>query len=228
MNVHIMKQNLLCIGLLSVSIIAFSQPTFLHDNITGKPYMLLKYSKVVDGSAFFRENLMHGNVIMQDGQEFKNLRLRLNLLENELNYLNQLREEMISTGPVKELILFDSLTGLQHTFNHTAYLNVKDISVKGWLENLEKGKVSLFKQYYKNLMETFVYNSPNADIVITTQIRYYILYNDQWLLIKRIKNISDILSSKKDELTKFINENKLKADNEENFKSIISYFNNLQ
>lgn len=223
-----MKKILLGYCLLFTSIFVFSQEgTFLQD-ITGKPYMLKKYSKVVEGSAFFKEQFLRGDVILNNGYEFKNQQLKLNLLENLLNYRNDRQQEMISTATVKEVVLTDSLAGRQYRFVYSDFLDGSNKPDRGWYEQLYLGKATLLKQYKKELMEKPLYGSASVELSISTQQRYYIIYAGEWQWVKKIKNLPEILHIKKNELQKFIKEQKLNTETEENFIALVHYYNSLQ
>jgi hypothetical protein len=44
---------------------------------------------------------------------------------------------------------------------------------------------------------------------------------------KKIKELTDILTDKKNEIQKFVNDKKLTKDSEANFEAIVSFYNTL-
>lgn len=223
-----MKKQILFIYLFFNSALIFSQDgTFLHD-YSGKPFMLNKYSKVVEGSPFFKDNFLSGKVVIDNGVEFKNQLLRLNLLENQLHYLDDKKQEMIATAYVKEAVLFDSLYYRHHFFIHSDFLKGENKPGTGWYERLSTGKAFLLKQYKKELKETPLYGSATTELSITTQPRYYVLNGGKWNQVKKLKNISELLSDKKTELSKFIKDQKLDVEKEENLIALVNFYNSLQ
>lgn len=221
-----MIKRIACSCLLFTGTFTFSQEgTFLHD-FTGKPYMLTRYIKVTEGSAFFKEDFMMGTAIMYNGDEFKN-QWRLNLLDNQLNYLDNRQQEMIATGSIKEISLFDTLTVRKYNFVYSDFLQGNSKPDRGWYERLSSGKTILLKQYKKALRETPLYGSASTELTITTQTRYYILFAGEWKWVKKLKNLADFLSDKKVELLKYIKDRQWHTEAEENFIALVDYYNSL-
>ncbi len=223
-----MKKLNLFICLFFSSALIYSQDgTFLHD-FSGKPFMLTKYAKVVEGSAFFKENFLNGKVVLDNGIEFKNQLLKLNLLDNQIHYLDNKKQEMVATASVREVVLFDSLFFLYHFFIHSDFLKGENKPGTGWYERLSTGKAFLLKQYKKELKESPLYGSATTELSITTQPRYYVLNGGKWNQVKKLKNISELLSDKKTELSKFIKDQKLDIESEENLIALVNFYNSLQ
>jgi hypothetical protein len=220
-----MKKVFISFCLLIGNLFIYSQ--VLHD-FTGKPYMITQYSKVVDGSAFFKEVFLMGDVIMKNGDVFKNQSLRLNLLDNLLNYQDEKKQEMIATIPIKEVSLMDATKGVQYNFIHSDFIPGNIMPERGWYEKLQKGKATLIKKYKKEITESPVYGSANNELTISTQIRYYLLVDTEWKIIKKQKNIIEMLGNKKSELQKYIKDQKLDEETELNFNEIVRYYNSIQ
>jgi hypothetical protein len=53
------------------------------------------------------------------------------------------------------------------------------------------------------------------------------LISGKWGRIKKIKELSDLLNDKKNEIRQFVGEKKITKDNEANFEAIIAYYNSL-
>src|SRR5688572_30621700 len=62
--------------------------------VAGAPFVTAKFARVVEGSPFFHEQMMPGAIILSDGKECKNIKVRLNLLEAQVNYLDEKQNEM--------------------------------------------------------------------------------------------------------------------------------------
>lgn len=223
-----MKKLILLICLCFISIWLFSQDaTFMHD-FSGSPYISKKYARVVKGSVFFKEPFLKGSIILTNGQEFKNQLIRFDLMENQLLYLDNKQQEMIATATLKEAVLFDSIINRYYFFVHSSFLKGESMPGTGWYERLATGKVFLLKQYKKELRETPIYGSSSTEFSISTELRYFVFNNGKWNLVKKMKNISELLSDKKSELLKFIKDQKLDTESEDNFISLINFYNSLQ
>jgi hypothetical protein len=53
------------------------------------------------------------------------------------------------------------------------------------------------------------------------------LISGKWVQIKKIKELTDLLTDKKNEIQKLVEDKKLTKDNEANFEAIIAYYNSL-
>src|SRR6185436_17271038 len=68
--------------------------------VAGTPFVTAKFARVVEGSPFFNEQMMRGSIILSEGKEYKNILVRLNLLETQVNYLSEKEVEMIASTPI--------------------------------------------------------------------------------------------------------------------------------
>jgi len=194
--------------------------------IGGKPFVTAKFSKLIEGSPFFNEQTMRGTIILGEGKEYKDLPVRLNLLESQVNYLDK-QIEMITTSPVKEVVLLDTVRKIDHRFIFSEFIEIYDKPEKGFYELLETGKAELYKQHKKKLLESKPYGSATIEQNIQTEIRYFILVNGQWIRIKKMKDLATAFYKKNKEIGKFITEKKLSEDNESNFQAVTRYYNSL-
>ena len=195
--------------------------------VGGKPFVTAKFSKVIEGSPFFNEQMMRGTIISGEGKEYKDLSVRLNLLESQVNYLGDKQIEMIATSRVKEVVLSDTIQKIDHRFIFSEFVEIPDKPEKDFYELLETGKAGLYKQYKKRLLESKPYGSATIEQKIQTEIRYFIFVNGQWIRIKKMKDLTIAFYKKKNEIGKFITEKKISVNSESNFEAVTAYYNSL-
>src|ERR1700742_2823879 len=82
----------------------------------GSIYSPLKYVKVIDGTPFFKEEWMKAIVADPLGRVYHVRAVRINLLENQLNFKDAGGKEMIATVPLRTVLLADSLSGETYSF----------------------------------------------------------------------------------------------------------------
>lgn len=193
----------------------------------GKPFVTAKFSKVVEGSPFFNEQLMPGIITLNEGKEYKDLSLRLNLLESQVNYLGDKNIEMMATSAVKVVVLRDTIQKTDHRFVFSEYMDIYNKPEKGFYELLEPGKAELYKEHKKKLLESRPYGSATIEQTIKTEVRYYISLNGQWIKIKKLKELTDLFYRKKNEIQKFISDKKISGDDEASLKMVTAYYNSL-
>lgn len=195
--------------------------------VAGTPFVTAKFSKVVEGSPFFNEQIMHGSIILSEGREYRNVLVRLNLLESQVNYISEKDIEMVATSPIREVVLWDTITHIDHRFIFSDYIETTDKMEKDFYELLQSGKAELYKQYKKKLLENRPYGSATTEQTIQTELRYFVLLNGKWTRARKIKELTALLDNKKTEIQKFISDKKIAGDSQSNFEAMTAYYNTL-
>jgi len=196
-------------------------------NIVGGEPFVVKFTKLVEGSPYFSNEWLKGNVTLDGGKEFDGIPLRLDLYDNQVHYRNANGVELIASPQIKKLSLFD--TAAKQTFN---FINGSSIAAKksseGWYQVLTNGKASLFKKYEKRLIEDRPYGSATVEQSIMTFSHYYILTNGEDLKeIKKFKDLPDLLNGKKEEVSTYIKDKRLSGKKDDDYRDVVNYFNGL-
>ena len=186
-----------------------------------------KYVKVVEGSPYFRETWMRGMVTMSKGSRYDSILLRLDLLDNSLQYINLDGKEMIATSQVRAIILNDSVTGKKYEFENSVFLPVTNKIETGWYQLLADGQVALYKRLVKTLKENQPYGSATVEQTISDATQYYIFANSVFTRVKKIKDIPVQLNDKKEELNKYISSKNLSSHSDADYASVVDYYNSL-
>lgn len=196
--------------------------------VGGTPFITAKFARVVEGSPFFNEQVMRGAIILSEGKEYKNILLRLNLLESQVNYLNEKEVELIASTPIREVVLWDTIANNDHRFIFSDYIKTAtDKPEKDFYELLQTGKAELYKQYKKRILESKPYGSATIEQSIQTNLRYYLLLNGQWVKLNKLKDLPNAFPGKRAEILKFISDKKLSGDSEKNFEAVVTYYNSI-
>jgi hypothetical protein len=193
----------------------------------GFPVSTAKYIRLVAGSPYFSETWMKGTIITRDSIQYSNIPLKLDLLEGSLVYLNNNNEEMISVVPAIKVSLNDTVNGKYYLFVHSSVISSVP-PVNGWYQVLTGGVVTLYKQYFKNIYESKAYGSSVTEQTIRTDERYFIDINHTLTRVKKLQDIAELSANKKQELTDYIQKNKLSGKKESDFIAIAEYYNSLK
>ncbi|HSU28250.1 MAG TPA: hypothetical protein VLJ68_07710 [Chitinophagaceae bacterium] len=234
------KLQLFSIMLLSAP--AFSQVVINVDDPANKlsnqlfytvgkvPFSPAKYVRVVDGSPFFSETWMLGNIMTKDSTVYGDIRLRLDLMDGTLIYLNDKDEEMISVTPIIEVSLMDTITGKPYYFiNNSSLVGIENTGdTKTWYQVLTGDAVPLYKQYFKDIYENKPYGSSVTEQTIRSTERYFIIVKKAMVRVKKLKEIPDILYDKRAQLLKFIDDKKLNGNKDDDFITLMHYYNSLK
>lgn len=94
------------------------------------------------------EEMMRGVLISTSGTEYRNILIRLNLLESQVNFLNN-QVEMIVGTPLREVTIWDTINNKHHRFIFSEHIETTDKPERDFYESLETGRAQLYKQYKK-------------------------------------------------------------------------------
>jgi hypothetical protein len=196
--------------------------------VNGLVYSPFKFVRVTAGTPFFKEEWMKGTLVVDGGKAYSNLWLRLNLLDNEINYKDAKGQEMVATSPIKYITLTDSAAGAKYDFVRGAQFGIGDnILAKTFFQVLvNDNKVSLCRQITKRIHEAIAYGTATTEQDIVTVNFYYVRMNGNFSRFKW-DDWQEIFKDKKDQLSAFIKTNHLKGKTEEDFTKLVKYYNTL-
>src|SRR5882757_7112859 len=84
--------------------------------VIGQLYTGIKYVRVTAGTPFFKEQFMKAQLTDDGGGHYKCNAVRINLLDNEINFLGPDGKEMICSSPIRHIVLLDSTTDQKYYF----------------------------------------------------------------------------------------------------------------
>ena len=195
--------------------------------VGGEPVVFAKFAKIVDGSLYFSDEWMKGNVVVNGENQFNGIYLRLDLYNNEVHYRDLKGTELVATTSIQKLILFDSSSQHVFSFVNAQYINTQN-HLKGWYQLLTEGKASAFKQIKKQINENKPYGSATIERSVYTSYQYCALSNGNFVQIKKFKEIPEILADKKDEVTKYIKTYNLSGKTDDEYRSVFDFYNGLK
>jgi hypothetical protein len=193
---------------------------------SGFPVSTAKYVKLTSGSPYFSETWMKGTVFITDSTVARNVRVRLDLLEGSLLYLDADNAELISVLPVVQVSMTDTLTGNKYVFINSS--TIQGAAPKIWYQVLAGQKFTLLKEYHKEMLESKAYASSVTEQTINTDERYFIGFNNSITRIKKLKDITELAGNKKQQLLDYIDKNKLNGKKEADLISLVEYYHTLE
>jgi hypothetical protein len=147
-----------------------AMPGFLYD-LKGEA-ISNKYSEIKEGFPFFSDEWLKGKIVSTDGKIYDNLSLKLNLVENEIHYLDDQSAEYILKTPTRLMVLTDFINKKTYTFIQTSTPCHKN--EKTWYQVLDTGKVWLLKSEVKQIITLKAYGSAIMEEKVTSSISYYL------------------------------------------------------
>jgi len=217
---------------------AYGQPDNINNNAfwndaNGRP-LKINVDFRVEGSPFYYEEYCQADVYMSNGKKYENVRVKLNLVENDLLFKTDKNEEMIATSAVNKIKFYNYT--YQGAFKEeiilTSFKPVLNEKGTDIFELLVDSTVKLVKKVDVNYTDNKPYNE--ATITRTynrTEILYALMPGKNQELIKVQRNKTGILELFADNYNKiasYIDERKLKCKTEKDIIQVFQYYNSLK
>ncbi|MBL7703425.1 MAG: hypothetical protein JNM14_14335 [Ferruginibacter sp.] len=201
-------------------------PSNLIYAVGGVPMNNAKYVTIVEGSAFYYDAFVSGKIILSGGRMYDKIKLRLDLMDNSVQYISPEGTELVATTPIKTVVLYDAALDKALQFDHSDFIGSPQTE-KGWYQLLDTGTAWLYKRHNKSIRENKPYGSATTEQYITTSYNYYLLLNSVLTPIKKIKALPDLLADKKVQLQEYISLNSLTGKSDKDYLMLVAYYNSL-
>jgi hypothetical protein len=219
----------ICI-LISVECLTQGQPNPFMVDGNGFP---LKWGStyVSDGSPYYHEEYNWAEITIASGKIYKDIRVKINLLDAQVQYLAEDGTEMVTTMPVicikfpylstpegaRRNVTLRSDTGTVNGPNATTY------------EVIDSGKVSILKKIIVTSRDEKKYNEAVTTRSFTRKETDYVLLpsGQAKKFEKSMEFLLEILNDKIKEVNAYIEKTKLRCKTFKECQSIISYYNTL-
>jgi len=200
----------------------------LFYSVGGEPFVNAKFVNLVEGTPYFKDEWLKGIVVDKTNHEYKGISIKIDLLDNFVHYLDEKEKELIVTTPIKEIVLTDASENNYRFIHSSSFENSTNATKDSWYLWLSTGTASLYKTFKKSLSEMRPYGSATTEQRIKTSEKYFVLYNNAFLEVKKIRDAPSVLANKKAELEVFLkNKDDQKASMDDRFVKLIEYYNSL-
>ena len=194
--------------------------------VMGQLYTGLKFVRVTAGTPFFKEQFMKAVLFDDGGGRYRCNAVRINLLDNEINFLGADGKEMISSSPVRRIILTDSTSGVSYYFIWGWELGPPDKSLeKVWFQVLVNDETTLCRQIKKKIHETPSYGTATTDQDIVSIDAWWLHRNGKLTAVKNWDDLLDQLQDQKAMLTQFIHDHHLKGKSVDDYVQLVTAYN---
>lgn len=195
--------------------------------VNGEPFVSAKYVRFSSGTPYFKDQWMKARGASSSGSFYRANALKLNLIDNEIVFLDANGKEMVCTVPLTDLQLTDTIAG--GTYHLLFSSSFTDPSVtKGWYLEMVSGKASLFQFFAKQLQESKPYGSATTEQSITTQEQFRVLHNDKLQTVKKQTDLLKLFTDKQAEMTEYLRQKSNRTgDNATQLASAVYYYNSL-
>ncbi len=192
-------------------------------SIGGQSFSRERFSNLEDGSPFFNEEFMKGDLILENGKLLKNFSIRLNLLDGTVNYLNEKNEELEASAPIREVHLTDLVNKKTYRFIHSKYLC--NGSGKTWNRVIDTGAVSLYMSEVRVMTESKSYGSATLQQNILKDQSYLVVKGSDCTKIKTAGELANKLVIIDPSFQEKIAKQKVKGKSEKDLLELIKIYN---
>ncbi len=181
----------------------YSKLFYLAD-LQGSPLTEKLVNGYVDGSPFFKSDWLNATLVEKSGNTYKDIKIKMDLLEHRIYFLDPANAERELTSPAKFLILNDPTQLNPLTFIELNELaKQKTESGKWWSQLLIDGNIKLLKNYNKIKYESKGYTTPGLEISVKDEIRWFLVKDEKLFPFKKQKELIDLLKADAPAMTGF-------------------------
>ena len=205
----------------------WGQQIFLSD-VNGRAFEN-KYADI-NGSAYLFPDFKFATIELADGRKYGNVKARLNLVENEVNFIASNGEEgYIGKGMVRAISFNDTTKQGIKTFSfQTGFPKTDNQTVIHFYQVLANGKIALVKSISKNIEERLNELSGEKSKEFAVRENIYLQIGGE---LKRVKKEAsfflEAMSDQKDLINAYIKSNKVNFKAEDQLIKLVEYYNSL-
>src|ERR1700722_6336066 len=189
----------------------------------------IKFVKITAGTPFFDDRWMKARLFDGNGDSYASHSVRLNLLDNDVSFLDADGTEMVTTIPVKKIQLTDTTTGTKYLFILGDRIPEADKAQAGvWLQVLVNDTVSLCRQIKKTIRETVPYGSSTTEREIVRVDIYFVHMNGSFIRLKDWSGLLQLFTDKKDAINQYIRDHHLNGKSADDYTQLVQYYNSIK
>ena len=197
-------------------------------SVGGAPFVNAKFVRLKSGTPYFSDEWMKAKGLSVQGKAYSAPAVRLNLLDDQLIFIDAKGVEFIASIPLKQLVLVDTINAREYHLFHSTSFPESVQARSGWYLQLASGAADLFVSHRKQLSENKPYGSATTEQTISTAEHYFIYAKGVLHQVRKPKEIPDILQDKKTELEAYLKKANLKdLPLPMQLSDVVSYYNNL-
>ena len=200
---------------------------YLSD-VSGFPIRPATSNGEVSGTPFLNREWQLASVKLKSGKTYKNMHLKLNLLDHNFVFEGDAGQTMGFTEPV-ESVIFDATMSHESPMVFRSGFKGGVVKETDFLEVIADGSAQALKMTSIAVKEVKDYGSAVTEKSYVTKSAYYINKKDKTLQTISLnkKDISKVLADHSKEVELFISENKLNFKKDEDLRSVMHYYNSL-
>ena len=207
-----------------------AQSTVEHQLIDKSNGNLLYYyqKEEIQGHPFFKDKWINANITDQNGYVFKNIAIKIDTYRNKVVFNRN--DSSYELGPMVAQVCFFPNAGdtTQKMIFKNGYDVTAFIKTDKYLQVLAEGKITLLKDYHKELEEYTEYGNATKMKRYRDVEQYYIGKEGQFTgMGQSKKNLENVLQAKWPQVDAFLKQKEFSGKDEKSWVAAITYFNSL-
>ncbi|MBC7948483.1 MAG: hypothetical protein H7Y42_11420 [Chitinophagaceae bacterium] len=201
------------------------------NDANGRP-LYLRTTYIADGSPYLYEEYAFAEITSSNGTLYPNVRVKVDLVDKLVIYITESGDEMIATTPIRQVRFHNFISS--GVAQGAVVLEGSDGSVNSpggkIYQVLESGKAKLLKELTVTFSDNKRYGEATVTRVFTRKETYFGLFDGPPGLKKLERNKSslvDFFPTMKNEVTAYIEAQKLKCKSEEDLIVVFRYYNSI-
>ncbi len=182
----------------------------------------------VKGTPFFESDSMLVGSLFYDGSLYENIPLSYDLVTDNVIINNYQHDNILKLVPEKLNYFYIA----QHLFVRiTSDSLLPSFITTGFYEKLYDGKLTVFARYQKVAKQSAPNNSTENVIRYLDYNNYFVLMNNTFYKADDKKDFLALMADKKEEIKKYMKENKIKINNDNrgaSMKLVAEYYSQLK
>lgn len=184
----------------------------------------------VNGSPYFVDKWMKGDVKFANGRELKNIALLYDQVKDALLFKGKDNEDYYFNDQVSQFTVYYISDDKNFTGNFRNGFSAKGLTNLSFFEVLYDGKTKLLKRNNKSISESKEYNSATTVKTVHTNTVYYIANSTTAVALKKLdmKSLTEALDATKVEKVKeYVSSNQLNLKFQQDLIRILSFYDTL-
>jgi hypothetical protein len=180
----------------------------------------------VYGSPFLNDEFIEGSIFTTSKIKYESIPLRLNIYNDQIEFRSNDQQAYVIAFPE----ILGKVEFGAYTIEFIPYYAKKKIK-RGFFTVLEKGNVSLYsrqKVIFESATKPAAFKNPQPAKFSRKPDEYYIRRGmEPAKQVLNKKNLVELFAGEKEKVNAFIRKNKVKTNNPESLKDLVSYYNSL-
>lgn len=179
--------------------ISVQRSSLFYSTFDGFPVNQTRYSRVASGTPYLFDNFLPAIVVLGNGTGYEGVRVRLNLVENELQYRDSKGMELVTKVPMKQLVIRDTVRGGEHTLV-SSFALPPGAPKEGWYELLADGPLQLLQLRERRLVTEKPFNSASEEQRIENRDRLFVLAAGKYTEVKKPRDLAPFFAGRQKEM----------------------------